>query len=393
MKKGMIFLGACFLYFSANAYRIEWGRAVTISQPVYEDLYIAGGTVTLNAPVYGDLIVAGGTIYINDTVMNDLLLAGGTVHINGYVADDIRCAGGRLHIMKNIGGDLVITGGQVDIASDVVINGGLITSGGKIVANGTIRGIVKSAAGDFTFNGIANSDFDSRSQRLAMNGTVLGKSVLAATDIIIGDKASFGNDVRYWNKKGNLDFKQSLKNGSAVYDESLKVKPSNWYYLGHATIIGLIWYLSTVLLFLILIQYLFRNIFKRAGDNVSHGLGKSLGLGFLFFIGVPVSILLLLLTIIGIPVGLIVMFTYIILLLLATVITSLVIANWYNHRFSCNWSYWQIVFSSMAMFILFKLVTFTPFLGWFIMLVLACIAFGAILRNINWRRKQQVVLQ
>lgn len=52
-----LFLSCCF-FTSAFAFRIEYGKNVTINHPVYEDLYIAGGTIVINAPVYGDLIIA-----------------------------------------------------------------------------------------------------------------------------------------------------------------------------------------------------------------------------------------------------------------------------------------------------------------------------------------------
>jgi len=392
MKKISLFLVTCILINTAKAYRIDWGRNVTISTAIHEDLYVAGGTVTINAPVYGDVIVAGGTIYINDTISNDLLLAGGTVNINSYIGNDVRCAGGQLHILKNIGGDLVITGGTVEIAKEVIVAGGLITSGGDITVNGTVNNDIKVAAANFTFNGVANKNFDCRAEELTMNGSVNGTSVLAARQIVIGDNASFNNNVRYWDQKGKLDFKQSMKYGNTVYDKTLKLKTNNWYFLGHATIIGLIWYLLNVFLFIALIQYLFGNTFKKAGHTTGNSLLKSLGYGFIFFIGVPVAVGLLLVTIIGIPLGLIMMLSYIVLVLLATVITSLVFANWYNDRFGYKWNFWQIVLSAMAMFILFKLVSFTPFFGWSIMIIIACIAFGSLLRNIDWRKKHAVTI-
>lgn len=393
MKKIFFSLLACAGCFSASAYRIEWGRNITITVPVHEDLYVAGGTVTLNAPVYGDLIVAGGIININDTVKNDLLLVGGTVNINGYVADDIRCAGGQLHVLKNIGGDLVITGGTVEIANGVTIGGGLITSGGEVTSAATVNGEVRCAAGYFVFYGIARNNVDCRSEQLTMNGTVMGTSVLAARKISIGNTASFRNTVRYWNKEGKLDFGQSLNGTTAAYDASLEMKPNAWYYLGHATALGLVWYLSTVFLFLIIIQYLFRNTFKKAGNSLNHAVLKSMGYGFLFFIGVPLAVALLLITVVGIPIGVIVMLSYITVVLLATIITSLVMANWYNHRFERGWTYWQTVWAAFVMFVLFKMVSLTPFLGWFIMIVIACIAFGALLRAVNWRRKGEVTVQ
>lgn len=393
MKKLSLLMVPVLFFFSANAYRIEWGRKVVISQPVQEDLYVAGGEVTINAPVYGDLIVAGGTIFLNDTVANDLLLAGGTVHINGYVADDIRCTGGELHVLKNVGGDLVISGGQVDIAPSVQVTGGLITGGGDIVVNGIVLGDVRSAAGTLTFNGTANRNFDCRSQKLVMNGTVRGNAVLAASELTITAGARFYKPVRYWTKNGRVDFKQSLLGGAATFEPALEMKTDSWFYLGHATVLGLVWYLSTVLLFLMLIEYLFRNTFKKAADILNRSMGKSLGFGLLFFVCVPILTVLLLFTIVGIPIGLLLMATYVVLFLLATVITSLVVANWYSIRFERRWGYWQTVWGAMAMFILFKLVTFTPFFGWLIMLALASIAFGAILRNLHWKPQHPLTVQ
>jgi hypothetical protein len=394
MKRILAFVIAIMLFQTVYAYTIEWGRTITITKPVYEDLYVAGGTVTLNAPVYGDVIVAGGTIYINDSVSNDLLIAGGTVFINGYIGDDVRCAGGQLHIQKNIGGDLVITGGELSVEKTVVVNGGLITGGGNLVVNGTINNNVKATGGKIEFNGIANKNFEARCQELIVNGTVFGTSVLAARNISVGANASFQNNVRYWNKDKKLDIQKNIHNGtSPVYDPSLKVQSDNWYYLGHATALGFIWYLSVVFLFILLIQYLFGKTFNKAGTTVTQSIWKSLGWGLLFFAGVPFVVLLFVVTIIGIPFGLILMLSYIGLLILATIITAIVIANWYNNKFQQRWSFWQLVLGAFFLFILLKIVTFTPLFGWLIMFVIACIAFGSLLRNIDWTGKHKMAIQ
>jgi cytoskeletal protein CcmA (bactofilin family) len=392
MKKIILTVLSVLGFITVQAYRIDWGRNVVISKPVYEDLYIAAGTVTINAPVYGDLIVAGGSVYINDSIMNDLLLTGGTVRINAYIADDIRCAGGDIALLKNIGGDLVITGGKVFIANGVIITGGLASSGGEITLDGTVNGSVRSVAASFIFNGQVNKDFNCRADKLIVNGVINGSSVIATRKLSIGTNASFGNSIRYWVKDQKTEFGKYLRSGYAVYDPRLKLKSRSWYFLGHATVIGMIWYMLMVFLFIALIQYLFSATFRKAGDNFDHSLPRSILFGFLFFLAVPIGALILFVTIIGIPIGLILMLSYVSLILLATIITSIVVANWYNYKFDQGWSYWNIVWSALAMFILFKLVSFTPFLGSLIMIVIACMAFGAILRNINWRRRRKIAL-
>jgi hypothetical protein len=391
MKKLLTCFIMTFFFLKTFAYRLEYGSNVTINQPVYENLYIAGGSVTINAPVYGDLVCAGGTVSINDSVMNDILVAGGNVVFNGYAGGDIRCAGGQLYLQKNTSGDLVVAGGQVTVNRDVIIGGGLMAGGGDISFNGVVKKTVKVAAGQLSFNGIAEQDVDMRCGSIEINGSVSGKTVIAAPTIRIGNNASFNNDVRYWNKKGALDFKVSIKRGQAVYDPSLEIKTGRWYYLGGVTVLALLWHLGTAFLLIALIQYLFSSTMKKSGDTVFHTPLKSFGIGLLVLVAVPIAAIIAFVTVIGVPVGLLLLFNYVVLIVLAATLSSVVAANWINNRFNYKWSYWRLVFAALGAFILIKLFSFTPFLGWFIMLLIVCLSFGAIFINIRWRREKPVI--
>jgi hypothetical protein len=374
---------------SVLAFKIEYGRNVLIAQPVYEDLYLAGGDIIINAPVYGDLVIVGGTIHINDTVANDILLAGGNVTFNGFVGDDVRCAGGTLHILKNVAGDIVITGGTIIIEKSVTV-GGLIASGGEVTVDGTIINAVRAMAGKFILNGTLMKDLDCRSGNITMNGIVMGKSILAASGkISVSDNAEFRNTVAYWSPN-RVDFKQSLKSGNAFFDENLRINHARWYYLGFNAFWGLLWYLGMAFLMILIIQYLFSSTMRKAGDTVYNSALRSLGYGFLFCVVVPVIAIIALVTLIGVPVGIILLFGYIMLVLLATTITSVVAANWLNNLGNTNLRYWKLSFSALGIFILLKILTLTPFLGWFIMAILALISFGSILLNIHWRSTKQV---
>ncbi|MGZ8557482.1 MAG: hypothetical protein ACXWWC_04085 [Chitinophagaceae bacterium] len=384
MKKILLLIVMAGSFITASALRIEYGNNVIINQPVHDDLYLAGGTITINAPVYGDLIVAGGTIIINDTITNDILLAGGNVTFNGFAGDDIRCAGGKIYISKNVTGDLVVTGGNVIIEKGVSV-GGLLASGGKITVDGDVNGEIKIASGDLTLNGNISKDIDCRGGKITVNGNISGKSVLAARKIVVGNNAVFNNDVRYWNKQGSLDFKQSLKNGKAIYDPSLRIQTGEWYYLGAATVLGLLWWLGMALLMILIIQYLFSSTMKKTADTVFNHTLKSLGFGFLFFIAVPVAAVVSFITVVGLPIGMLLIFIYVTLILLATVITSVVTANWFNNRNNYKWGNGRLVFAAFGIFVLLKLISLTPFAGWLVMILLVCMAFGGILLTVNWK--------
>jgi len=387
MKRYVLFTFLIAICTTAFGFKIQYGRNITISHPVYEDLYIAGGNIIINAPVYGDLVVAGGTIYINDTVTNDILLAGGNVTFNGFVGDDIRCAGGNLRILKNIAGDVVITGGTIIIEKDVSI-GGLIASGGDVAIDGQVINSIKATTGKFVLNGTVMKDLDCRGGTITINGIVHGKAILAASGkIIISDSAEFRNQVSYWTPY-KVDFKKALKNGNATFDKNVKIKYARWYYLGFNAFWGLLWYIGMAFLMILIIQYLFSNVMKKAGNTVYNSMLRSLAYGFLFCIVVPITAIIAFITLIGVPIGIILLFSYIMLIVFATVITSVVAANWLNNLGNMGLTFWKLSFSAFLIFILLKILTFTPFLGWFIMGVLALISFGSILLNINWGAKK-----
>lgn len=386
MKRILIFI--CCLASTSLMAQVKYGNIVTISQPVYEDLYVAGGTVIINAPIHGDLIVAGGTININDSVMNDILLAGGNVTFNGFAGDDIRCAGGNLHISKNVAGDVVVTAGTIVIDEGVTI-GGLMAGGGEITVNGIVAGNIKSTSGKLTLNGIAQKKLDCKGADITINGKVQGPALIAANNtVIIGNNASFMSDVRYWSPRKNVNFKQSLKGGAAQFDPTLRFEKERWYFLGFASVLGLLWYVGMVLLLIMIVQYLFGNLMKKAGETMYHRTLRSLGLGVLYWLGVPVAAVIAVITVIGVPVGIILIGIYAMLLLVASVIMSVVGASWIGRKATSPWGYWKTVFIASALFMLIKLVSFTPFLGKFIWAILACITFGAIVQNINWLQKK-----
>jgi hypothetical protein len=390
MKKSTLFM-LCFICVVTmlNAQRLELGKDIIITQAVNENLYTSGNNITINAPVYGDLVTAGSNITINDTIQKDILLAGGTVFFNGYAGDDVRCVGGTLYVKKDIRGDLIITGGTVIVDKNVTIGGNLLISGGEINLNGTVKGNVRGAFGKLSMNGIVEQDMICKGGQLIVNGTVMGKSILSAPDIEIGDNASFNNDVRYWNTEGSLDFKQAVKKGQATYDPSLQIETGHWYYAGWMSLAAVIWYLGTAILMIFLTQFLFPKTMRRASDTVSKETMKSLGYGVLYLVGVPVAMVIAFITVIAIPIGLILLFGYILTMALAAVITSVVAANWLNTKYNHNWGTGKMVLITTGIFIVLKLLSATVILSW-VVSVASLIAFGAILININWRRKEAI---
>jgi hypothetical protein len=367
--------------------RILSGESITIHEMLNHDVYIAGGTVLIDAPIHGDLIVAGGTVTVNDSVKQDILMAGGTLILNGYTGDDIRCAGGNIKLSNTTAGDLIITGGILLLEKTGQVRGDLISSGGEVTVDGQVDGKIRDASGTFTLNGKAQ-DLESHAGKIIINGTVRGTATLAARTIEAGPQARFEKDVRYWNSSGTLDNK-STAGGKITFDPTLEVQGARWQYLGFATLIMVIWYLGTALVMIAVIQYLFGDTFRKAAETIKMASMKSLGLGFLFLIGVPILIALICVTVVGIPLGILMLIGYATVLALATALVAIAITHWIHNTYyyAAPWSTSRIVFSAFGIFIILKLVSLTPFIGPLLMLLLGCMTFGGVLQHISRKKK------
>ena len=380
----IIFFGACPSYGSD----FKGGERVSITEPVIGDLYVAAGEIDVRAPISGDLVVAGGEISVEDSVMQDILIAGGQLYLNGFVGDDIRAAGGRIKITNRITGDLVVFGGEINIQEDAIIDGDLRVFGGEVYIRGVIKGAIKSSGGKIYFRGTAEGDVELQAEELEIDGEIKGRSTLVAENIILGDQAKFYQEVEYWREDAEMDFGTSLVNTSARYDIELKEigKDRGPFGLAFGPL-GLIYVLS-ILLILILLNFLFNRPLAQAGERLNQEPTRSLGYGAAYFIGLPILVVLLLVTVIGIPIALLFLALYAFSLLFGLSITSVVAAKAmkikYNYK---HWGTWMLVLVSAGVFVVLKLLTLIPFIGWLFYLIVLVVAFGAILVDLLPQKK------
>jgi len=366
---------------------VESGNTIIIDHPVSQDLYLAGGTIVINAPVHGDLVVAGGKIYINDTVTRDVLIAGGTVVLKGYVGGKVRCLGGSVRLDDLLQGDLLVGGGDISVEVGCIVGGSVLAGGGRLTLYGEVREDVRVYAGKFMLYGVVGRDLECRGGAIGIHGSVAGESKLSASDKLeIGYSAVFNGPVRYWSPDP-VDFGSSVHGGRAIRDESLSIRARHWYFLGSSGALVFFWYLGMALALIILLQYLFRPAFQRAGEKVYEHTLRSFGTGLLFFIGTPLLVAMAIASLVVMPVGFFMLVGYLFILISCGSISSLVAAHWFSSLMGSNGKFWEQVGMAFVFFILLRLLLSIPLFGWILYPILICIACGALLMAIRWKRK------
>ncbi|UCD61823.1 MAG: hypothetical protein JSV59_04440 [Flavobacteriaceae bacterium] len=368
-------------------------KRISISQNQPDDIYLAGETIRINAIVDGDVVAAGRKISIIDSLQEDLIIAGADINLRGPVKDDIRALGGRLVIDSEVGDDVILAGGEVTITEDAIIYGNLINFSGNIEMNGEVKGMLKSYSGEIVLNGKVGEEAYLYSETIFINGEISGISKITAEELDIGNDARFLSDVEYWSEDSEIDFKNSLINAKATYNEDLKPDEEHlswnaWKGFGLVALGLWIFYVISAFLILVLLNWAFNDFFA---DTITH-LDKELLTGFIYgliyLLGMPLLILFTFILVIGIPIGLFLLSVYIFSLLFGHLIVALLIAHYLNKK--RNWNFWTLVLVSLGAAIVLRLLTLIPFLGSLVSIIVIAIGYGLFFLVYLQKRKNKL---
>ena len=373
------------------------GDVVVVSLPFGDDLYVAGGKVVVTEPVSGDLLAAGGSMIFNGSVGSDLLAAGGSLIINSPVQDDVRVAGGDLVLTSTVGGDLIAYGGNVTIPAGAVVMGDAVVGSGSLYLAGTVRGNLLVYAGSLDFTGgvQGNAEFYG-DEKVKIDGQVEGETVFAGRSVDLGPGARFGGDVSYWRQEGEIDFAGVPVDGQVRYLPELEQKK-----YGHGAIhakekvgkglraITGGFFLGTLVsgsVVIVLGILLLKGTFRRAGEELHRFAWRSIGVGFLAFLLLPLAGFIALITVVGLPIGLLLLAVFFLSVLFGRVIASMALAAWIERRSVSQWRTWRLILTAIGLFVLIKLTGLIPFVGWLVVLLTVCAGYGALVLGV-WRSR------
>jgi len=336
---------------------------ILINKVQHDDTYRAGESIKVDAVIQGDLVIAGGNLVINDSINGDLTAAGGELIVEGNVADDVRIAVGRATINAEIGDDLLIFGGEVILTENAIIHGNLICFAGNIEINGDVNG-----------------KLDIKGADVLINGTIKENSKIIGEEFSVGPNAKFLKDVEYWNSDGEIDFKSSLVNADARFNEDLEAEESQLSLTSFGTKSLKSWglYILTAFLAILFLHALFRNTFSSVAEGFGNNWLKSFGFGLIYLIGIPLVIIIALLIVIGVPIGLFITTIFIFSLLFGHYIAAIMLVYYLKHKREKAWGFWGITSLALICAIILRLITMIPWVGILLTVVVLAITYGAL---------------
>lgn len=350
-----IIIALVLLLSTVSALQIKGADEVTINEPVNENLLVAGGMITIDAPVNGDIMATGGEIRINSVVNGDVLAAGGRIYVKNNVTGDVRVTGGQIDIEGNVRGDVLATGGEIWIETGTPIGGDVLASGGRVTVNSDVKGDVRLSGGD-----------------VKIDKTINGDVSIKAESISLAEGALIKGNLNYTSPK-EAELKKEQVNGT-ISRQEIKVEkrvPSYAFTLAWKIFASL-----ALLLIAIIIVLIMPSMSLRLSNNIRYDFWKSLLLGLVSLVVVPVAALLIGITMIGLPITIIIILLYLIAIYISKIFAALWIGKLFFRKPQRS-VFRNVVVPVTIGIVIYVMLVSIPYIGWIVRILGMLLGLGA----------------
>lgn len=304
---------------------------------------VAGSDRTINEDVNKDLMLTGGQVTVTSNVNGDAYVVGGQITISGNITQDLIVAGGNVNITGSVGKNLIIAGGQVTISNTAKVGGYVLGAGNLINLNGQFAGPVK----------------------------IVGNS------LIVGDQASIGG-----NLEADVSMAEVAQTATISGERKINIYENEAPEVSKVALVGLvtagsIMYFLSKLLVLLLLVYIFKNLIGPATEHLKN-FWPALGWGLVVMIVTPFLVIALLATLVGIPLALILLFSYLLVLYLSSMVVATTMGNWMSDK---GWLKTENVYIwAIAGLVILSVVGIVPIIGGLVNFVVILLGLGIIFK-------------
>ena len=326
------------------------------------DLYTWAQCIKIEGTLDGDIIAGFQEGKVSGTVTQDLNVACQTMRITGEVGDDVRVACEIFYLDGHIGGDLIVACKDVYISDTAVIDGDVIIASATANVDGAIGGRARIMTGF-----------------LNMDGTVAGNTEITTDGgIRLGSDARVGGDL-FYEGPSEIDIADGAVAGEVTFHrvvhEDIDV---DFDFPGVSLMMHVLGFIAAIVAGTIIVA-LTKDHARSTAEIIRTKPLKSLGIGFVTYICMPLVLLLLLVFILTIPLMFVVGLAYAIALYIARFYFSIWLGNLILGRGGRN-DVSPIPSMLLGLTIVYA-VTAIPILGTLVGIVIIFFGLGALLQR------------
>jgi len=328
------------------------------------DLYQWGQMLAVDGTLDGDVIAWVQTAKVLGTVTQDLNVFTQDLSIMGEVGDDVRAMCQSLSLDGRVKGDILAFAATFAVSDRSVIEGDVRVGCGAATINGTVNGNLVLYAG-----------------QVVLNGKVLGDAMVTSDAVItLGENAEIVGDLSY-KAPVPLEIKPGQVGGEVMFipkeldeDEGTDFD----FPRGFGVFFHIFLFVTAVIAGSILVA-LTKDHANRTASIVRRKPLKSLGIGFIAFICVPVLALITLILIVTIPVSMLLILGYAIAAYIAKFYVAIWVGNLILRRKDGD-PRSPVPVMLLGLVVLY-ILTALPFIGTLISFLIVFLGFGALLQR------------
>lgn len=260
------------------AHAQRFARTIDGDQKVYSSVYSSGKNIDIKGEIFGDVFCAGQNITVDAIVHGDVICAGQDVTISGKIDGDIRAAGQVVNLNAEVARNVTVAAATFSLDADAKVGQDL------------------SAMGALNIKGEVGRDAVLSGDNIVLNGPIGRNVAVKSNNVTLKNEAHI---------KGNLNYTASTKpqqdNGAKVDGKTTetKVKQEKTSYFN--PIFYLVGLIGLVLIGAI-IAALFPRYLERTSDIIRAKPTRTLLVGGVASVLVPLVSFGFAMTIVGIPV-------------------------------------------------------------------------------------------
>ncbi|MBN1691064.1 MAG: hypothetical protein JW901_08585 [Dehalococcoidia bacterium] len=348
----------------AAAADVRQGQTLVIpaEEVVNDDLYLFGSGITIDGIVNGDVIAFADHININGPINGNFNGAANYITVDGEVRDSFRVAASTIYIDGKIGGDLVAAASQINVTSAGSVGRDFLPAAATVNVGGPVGKDIRGSAGDFI-----------------ISSSVGGNVNVECGTLTLEPSASISGDLTYKSKKAAVQGEGAWVGGKIDHiipppPESSTTGQSAGQVAGLAAF-GIVIFIAVLLIIIALFKYVATLL---TGIIMILIVGKyvpglivtlknkpwpCLGYGALFFVLVPIAIVVTFLLIIAIPLGLIVLAVYMLAVYLASIFIALFLGKWMLRQRADNTALGPNIGALALGLLVLYIISVIPFIG------------------------------
>jgi len=353
---------------AATATEFRSGSVVSVSGgDVLDDVIAGGDDINFDAHVLGDVIAAGRTVTLGDSgsVDNSFMAFAQKVDVNGVVVNSVRSFAQDVTVRGHVERNVMAFAQSVLIDTRAWVEKDVNAYGSQIIMRGHIGGNLRTSGDHLTISGQVDGDVQAECAKIViLSSAIIGGSLKHSpeADVKVDDGAQILGGVSKLEPKAET--KKGYTFGSFLWDV--------WRYLG-SFVVGCV------------ILVLFGRYMGEVSTAVTQASLRTLGVGILFLVGLPIIVVASALTLIGIPAGILVLALWIILLYLADIFVGRALGDWILARVRSGRP--SSPFTALAIgLLLITLLLAIPYLGFVIKIAVFALALGGFFSAAYQRR-------